>query len=253
MLNLIKYELVRKYKLFAIILVSTILGNLFLSVKFGRDAFFFYAGPSALVLIILFIVDVIKMYSTDLNKKTGYMLFMTPHSGYKIIASKVITAIIEGCMLIVFYLAIVLVNAVVIAGSMDVFRVDFEGIPFSTTWIYIVTVLVLAVVSAILFLMTVYTSITLRKSILDNRAYKGVISFGIFLLLNYVISNLQLKIYNLFNFHLGGKSAYILDFRELPMAMNFVKFVTPSLIISSAFIVLLGFVSGYLLEKKINL
>ena len=89
MLKLIKFEFIRKYKLLSMTLISAIALNI-LAISRGPGGSTMFILLFPLVLSVLYLIDIIKMYSEDLNKKTGYMLFMTPNSGYKIISSKLL-------------------------------------------------------------------------------------------------------------------------------------------------------------------
>ena len=124
MLNLIKYEFIKKTNL-VIALILSIIVNLFLVLKFQTQGSTMFIGLFPLVIMTLYVVDVISMYSRDLNNKSGYMLFMTPNSGYKIIFSKLITAIIEGILILVVYFLIILINGMYVGL---IFNVDYNEV-----------------------------------------------------------------------------------------------------------------------------
>lgn len=86
MLNLIKYEFIKKYKLALITLILSVALNLYFIAK-GVAGSPTFLALFPIIMSVIYIGDIIKMYSDDLNKKSGYMLFMTPNSGYKIIVS----------------------------------------------------------------------------------------------------------------------------------------------------------------------
>lgn len=109
MISLIKYEFIRKYKLVSMILITILALNLLLLTK-GAGGSMLFLVVSLSALFVFYLVDIIKMYSDDLNKKTGYMLFMTPNSGYKIIWAKLLAAIIEGAGLVLIYFIFILIN-----------------------------------------------------------------------------------------------------------------------------------------------
>lgn len=99
MLNLIKYELLRRQKLLliAVVVLVMIQGGILFSLYKGGGfvilaiMLFFLLIYGSLIMVI---VDTIRCYSIDLNQTQGYMLFLTPNSGHKIILSKIFTAII---------------------------------------------------------------------------------------------------------------------------------------------------------------
>ena len=98
------------------ILITMLALNLFLLTRgVGGSMLFLVLSP--IVLYVFYLADIIKMYSDDLNKKTGYMLFMTPNSGYKIISSKLLAAILEGFALVLIYFIFILINGTYIIIS----------------------------------------------------------------------------------------------------------------------------------------
>ena len=116
MLNLIKYELIKKYKLFSIAILFSLGLNVYL-ITTGAGGSIAFIAFFPVIAAILYIVDVIRMYSDDLNKRSGYMLFMTPNSGYKIVISKLVTSVIEGFAILLIYFIFILINGVNIVIS----------------------------------------------------------------------------------------------------------------------------------------
>lgn len=259
MLNLIKYEFIKKYKLIAVTISTAIGLNVFLITRgIGGSATFLVLLP--LVLSILFLTDIIKMYSDDLNNKSGYMLFMTPNSGYKIISSKVLTAVLEGFALLILYFIFLLINGAYIAVSMGN-EIDYSQIIRAVDNLlsgslgfnlgHILVFLLAALTFLIAFITTVYTAMTIRKSIFSEIKFGGLFSFIIFLLINWGLYQLSSEFFEIISPYYesivtvsdtGRVSAGGLAMILLPMI---------SVLIIQA-IAFTG-ISGYLLEKKINL
>lgn len=245
MLNLIKYEFVKKYRMFLVVIITTILAGIFMSYKFGELGLPVFAVILSVGLFILYSVDVIQMYSQDINKKTGYMVFMTPNNGYTIIGSKVITALLEGFGMVIFFILVVILNSFIVYGPGNFSEINFNngGISYTSIFIVLTTVLLFA----IQFVLTIYAAITIRKSVLANVKLKGLISFGIFLLLNYIITKLYSIPYDILNF---SKYDVMVDITQ---TVELLKLLSPAMLTSTILCVALTFLSGYLLEKKINL
>ena len=171
MLNLIKYEFIRKYRLVSMILITMLALNLFLLTRgVGGSMLFLVLSP--IVLYVFYLADIIKMYSDDLNKKTGYMLFMTPNSGYKIISSKLLAAILEGFALVLIYFIFILINGtyiIISAGN----EIDYSQIIKAVDNLlsgslgfnlgHVLVFLLAALAFLIAFITTVYTAMTIRK------------------------------------------------------------------------------------------
>ncbi len=256
MLSLIKYELIKKYKLFLITIISSLALNLYLLTKgAGGSTLFIAIFPIAIA--ILYIVDIIKMYSDDLNKRSGYMLFMTPNSGYKIVVSKLLTAIIEGFAILFIYFIILLINGAYIMHSTGT-ELNFSDIftfvnnlmsgNFGFSIYHVFAFLFTAMIFLIAFLTTVYTAMTVRKSIFSEIKFGGALSFLIFIGINWAISQISTEIFNM----LSPYYESIINSTN-PTATQLTYVFLPINIFSIIQIVTLTLCSGYLLENKINL
>lgn len=260
MFKILKYDFIRKYKFIAIIVFSAIFLNLLLIAKFNIQGSFTFIGIFPFVLIVIYITDIIKMYSDELNKTTGYMLFMTSNSGYKIIISKVITAIFEGLLILLLYFIIIVVNSIYINSvqgysfnidlseiikSINLFLSGYFG--FNLGHLFIILFTSLSFI--ISFILTVYTSNTIRKSIFSEIKLGGFLSFIIFIALNWATSYTSGKILSWikpnFNFVITAKD--FITSTELAMML------LPVIMISMVQSTLMIIISGYLLENKINL
>lgn len=259
MYNIIKYEFLRKHRMFLITVVTAIIINLIAIINKGVTGSISFLSLFPVAISILYISDVIKMYSDDLNKKLGYMLFMTPNSGYKIVISKVLTAILEGFAILFIYLIFIIINGIYL---MTVAGLDFNinlseitkginiilsgSIGFNLGHIFVF--LLTALVFIMSFILTVYTSITIRKSIFSEIRLGGFLSFIIFIILNWGISYLSTKIMSAltpyYNPLINGTNVSATD-----LVTIFLPFIVLTLV--ECAIMTAG--SGYLLEKKINL
>lgn len=266
MLKLLKYEFIKKSKLLLILLITAILANIGLGIAYGENGIGMFLVLSPLVLGIIYLYELIKTYSDDLNKKTGYMLFMTPNSGYKIIGSKLITIILVGFIFFTSYMIFVLTNLSIIAYKMvgdfsliaDGINQLIEGLNMiinGTLGISIgdlILIFIVGIVSSIVFVLTVYAAITIRKSIFSNTKFGGILSFIIFVIINVIYSKLGDLVGNLFKFESITNeisSNVIVTYPSSMMFELFAVLIVFNCIIAS--LLMLG--SGYLIEKKINL
>ncbi|NLJ57450.1 MAG: hypothetical protein GX339_01245, partial [Tissierellia bacterium] len=170
MLNLIKYEFTRKYKSIFMILITVFALNLFL-ISSGPGGSMLFLVFSPIVLGLLYLVDIIKMYASDLNKKTAYMIFLTTNSGYKIIISKLLTAVLEGFGFLLIYFLFFIMNGIYIIlsfGEVVVFSrlisaindIFSRNLGYNFNLVYLFLFLLAALVFLIAFITTVYTAIT---------------------------------------------------------------------------------------------
>ena len=261
MLKIIKYDFIKKYRLISIVLIISAMLNLFAIIKLKIEGSALFLGLFPMAMILLYIIDIIKMYSDDLNKKSGYMLFMTSNSGYKIIVSKVITAILESFAILLIYFIFIVINALYISSiqgfdfsinineivsGINMFLSGNLGFNLGHLFIILFTILVFA----ISFIMSAYTAITVRKSIFSESKFGGLFSFIIFIALNWLTSYVSDKILSIvpsdYNILVNNLETYI---SASKLALSLLPVITLAIIE----IILMAIGSGYLLEKKINL
>ena len=117
MLNLMKYELFRRKRL----LITSLIIFLFLElgIWLGMVLKGNWYIMSITFLMILFVgglafpfIDAVVNYFSDFKSKNGYMLFLTPSSGYKIVGAKVVLLAVE----------LLIMGALIFAAL----RLDFE-------------------------------------------------------------------------------------------------------------------------------
>lgn len=260
MIKIIKYDFIRKYKLLLVTIICSVLINLLAVVKSGANGSFGFLFAFPMLITILYIGDIIKMYSDDLNKKSGYMLFMTSNSGYKIVVSKVATAILEGILILLIYLVFILVNSIYISYIQGfniginisevvhaINQVLSGSLGFNLGHVFIF--LTAALIFSISFILTAYTAITIRKSIFSEVKLGGFLSFLIFVALNWATSYAN-------GHSMSALSSYYDNIQivgNMISATQLLMALLPIMIISVIESILMTIGSGYLLEKKINL
>ncbi len=261
MLKIIKYDFIKKYKLISIVLIISAMLNLFAVIKLKIEGSALFLGLFPMAMILLYVIDVIKMYSDDLNKKSGYMLFMTSNSGYKIIVSKVITAILESFAILLIYFIFILINTLYISAvqgfnltininelvrAINMVLSGSLGFNLGHVFIILFTILVFA----ISFIMSAYTAITVRKSIFSESKFGGLFSFIIFIALNWLTSYVSGKILSILP---SDYNIIVNNFETFISASELAVILLPVITLTIIEIILMAMGSGYLLEKKINL
>lgn len=115
-----------------------------------------------------------------------------------------------------------------------------------------VLVLLIAVLAFLIaFITTVYTAMTIRKSIFSEIKFGGLFSFIIFLLINWLLSLVSDKFHDIMTPYYDSINAVSNAGNISAGGLALILLPIISVFIIQA-IVLTGF-SGYLLEKKINL
>lgn len=199
MIKLLKYELIRKKKVYIITLC--IFAALTLLVAFGiprldNNYWVLITTLSALILVVggvLFpiIINTAKYYS-EYKNRSGFMMFLTPNSGSKIFGSKVLAAIIDTFGIFILLGLFGLISYSIadanysLAPHISRFWTEthqqFPGISAGT----IITVgVIAAIVQNINTIILALFSITVSKTLLAHKSINWFIPLIIFLVLKW--------------------------------------------------------------------
>ena len=260
MMKLIKYELIRKKKLYiATLYVFTALTILAATglPKMDNDHFWFILVivSSAIIFaggVFLPVIINAANYYNDYKKTNGYMMFLTPSSGAKIFGSKILCAAIDtlGSFIYIslFILALCCAANVNIFIDAPIFLTDiyslFPGFSITMVILLLCIALFLQVIGTIVLAMF---SITLSKTMLSHRSINWFIPLVIFLGL------LLLELY-LSALIITGSNSYItgeLYFNMFTINGPLVYAITTA--ISLIFIAAYTASSSALINKKLDL
>ena len=273
MIKIIKYEFVKSSFILLISLLAVI--ALAVGLPFVSNAgIVFFITLIPLAIYILYIVEVIKGYSEDVNKKTGYLLFMTPYSGYHVVIAKMIATLLKGLLLLgVYLLALLLTLSILSFKETGTFVfVTFEdiqemlnAISNSTSGMLvfnfsdILLFLLYTIASAVMFVSMVYLAITLTRTIFANNKLGWLVSIALFIGINTALQFLftatgvafGLEVANpTFAMQVEANPTLVFgDFMMTQLRKAAIIYTPLSLAISAVMV----FFSGLLLEKKVNL
>ena len=202
MFNLIKYELIKQRgsKLIALGIFAILEVIFLLGVLLEKDGFLGFGMGFLAIVSIVFIfwlgIEAIFTLSNDMKNKSGYMLFMTPQSVYKIMAGKVLSSIITiiiamACiaLLALADMTILLVRFSSIKEFTNMVRdmtEAFTGIDFS--WQSGLGFLIMLILSWISMVAAGFVAVTISNTLLANLKAKGLISFVIFIAVGIISS-----------------------------------------------------------------
>lgn len=263
--NLIKYELKGKSKYILGAVVLIVLFNVYLIFKGrinaseGISKASFSFGLSSLCIIVSMVVAFAQLagsFRRDITGDTAYLLFTLPQSGYSILGSKMIIALIDFVIFSVVPTTMFILNAVfivpLIPGSKDILT-ELTKAAWINKGAIISNYLILALIfTQILLLM--YFSLVVSKSILKQRKYRKLLSFIIFILTIIVVAKIGGLITNVFpqTINLGK-----VGFRppvETMMSYRFDSDINIASMIYEIFIYIMLFIgTGYLMEEKMDL
>ena len=257
--KLLKYEIRKNLGTVVVILIGLALleGFFLISVATSKSTNSAAVGSimSAVLLVLysivcffmVFILSV-RSYANELNTKTGFMLFMTPHTPTAIIVAKLLYTLIFGTLLAGLLVLCAVGDWAVLLGKygqiedfVEMFKSLFSMIRFNPGR-FLVTLLGYVINFLLSFFSAVvlaYLAVTLSATFLQSNKYRGLISFLLFLamiILIRVIGNL-----------IPGVNPKVYEIENLLTAM------IPSMILN--LVVLIGGVFGsvWLLERKVSL
>ncbi|MBP2031882.1 hypothetical protein J2Z42_000547 [Clostridium algifaecis] len=257
MFKLVKYDLMSYYKDFLIMVCSVLLLNLALCTRIGvwkSDAIFSVSLLISFAASVVTIIWNLKVFSRDIYEDSGYLLFTLPKSGYSILASKIITSILQCLivavtMIIITFLWVELLK--VTSGFVLNTREVFNFVIKNTSISFLIFIILGSLVSYILFLLTVYLAITLSKVAIKNRKLGKFGSFVIFVILVIIQSKLADSLANIFpqSFVLHASSGR----NAIEYANSIVNINIAVVILAIAFMAGMFYAASYLIENKLDL
>ena len=143
------------------------------------------------------ILSVVTLHR-DMNTKQGYMLFMTPNSSYKILGAKVIECALSILLAGVFFFALGWLDFGLLLGkgvNQQIWDMLREMIQSINDKIQLdaphIAALVFSILSSWLCtITTAYLADVVSSSLLNGKKGNGIVTFLLFLALNYAISKL---------------------------------------------------------------
>jgi hypothetical protein len=197
MLKLIQYEYRRNLTSIAVMLGAILLLQCFyLFSVFKKDVNLVVPAAALLFIAAIFcamgmMIYSVALYSRELNAKTSYLTFMTPHRASKVLGAKLISALLLG----LFFAAILgvfgswdislLIRAF---PQLELVRVlteemlpDLIGQDLATVLNTIAAMGIEFLINFFTFVMVAYLAITLSATVLQNKKLKGLVSLLIFI------------------------------------------------------------------------
>jgi ABC-2 type transport system permease protein len=248
MLKLIKYELRGNLFIIIGICISIIVGNFMLLTRKGvwnASTLHVLSGLiafSGMVVIFIYSVNIMSKY---LHNDSGYLLFTLPQSGVSIIASRLITGIIQ-----ITGIGIV---AAVVTYLCSGTKIDFSFLHHINLRMMIFSI-ISYLYSMVYLLILIYFSMIIGKAALRSRKLGKIGSFLVFIILIVGITWISVKIDRLFpqTFDLGKilntNISGIYGSIDFSYRMNIANTIFGLLLFGGLFSS-----SSYLLEKRVDL
>lgn len=250
MLNIIKYEWMNRWKFFLVGLVVGILLNIelmrnIINENSMNQAPALYVGiliALAFAFCIALGIDHIRRMYKSLFSEVGYFLFTTPLSGYGILGGKLLTIILE-CLGITFLgWLFVFIDYKILLDKFPEIKINAEIPP--EVMISLFKFFMLVLFGYILFLLMIYISMTLVKSIFASVKYGKILSFIFFIIVSKIVGELMSYI---------GKFTETVVELEMYGDAHFPTVTNEYFLLNICIVGALFMATGYLLDRKVNL
>lgn len=200
--KLIKYELKKQMlsKIVVGVLAAICEAIFFVGLIIDKEE---WAGVGLGVLFILgfaslfyFSFETIITYSNDLKTKQSYMLFLIPRNMYQVVGAKMITTLLQILLFGAAFMAIIIGDVFAVCARygeikdlIEVLKMMFEEIAgFNVNMEEVIFVICTLLVVWIEFILMCMLAITLSTTLFANKRYKGVISFGIYIVFELLLA-----------------------------------------------------------------
>ncbi|MCD3352112.1 hypothetical protein G8V03_14160 [Clostridium botulinum D/C] len=256
--KLIKYELKGNYKIFsALCIIASILNIVSLTrlEKWGSGP---VTGCMSMVTMSLFIISlviIINSFKNELYEDRGYLTFTLPISGNKILASKLICALVWFSLTSI--VSLIFFKILIGTKGADIVRVIIS-LNLKSLIIFAIAGII---INTITLLLMIYFSIALTKVARRGKKVSGILAFVVFIALSFLIYYISFKLSNIFpqqmhialnlNNYLGGNGSInnmAIKVTDANLTINIASAIYQIFVYIGLFI---G--TGYLMEKKINI
>ena len=205
-------------------------------------AIFFMLGFGSL---FYFSFETIVTYSNDLKTKQSYMLFLIPRNMYQVVGAKMITTLLQILLVGAAFVAIFVGDVFAVCARygeieelIEVFKMMFAEITgINVNMAEVIYVICTLIVVWIEFILMCMLAITLSTTLFANKRYKGVISFGIYIVFELLLAKIADLVTN------GVMSGEVLELNA--MAWIYIG-------VYAVAMVLCYFGTVWLLDKKIS-
>ncbi|MFP4698184.1 MAG: hypothetical protein ACLFMO_05700 [Eubacteriales bacterium] len=220
MYQLLKYEMIKKWKLFLIVLSTVILAEGFilyqLLIKENWSTPLFVFSFMAFGGMFFVLIDSINSFSLELRRKSGYMLFLTPRNGYQIVGAKVMISLLELFIGFFVYIGLARINYSVLKNTisdeanefMDLL-VDLISPNINIYELFYVSLNL--ILQWLLIIMSAYLAIILIKTLLANKRFTGFISFIFFIVITSGLIYFSSVINNYLSFNLNLSETVVVN------------------------------------------
>jgi hypothetical protein len=263
MYKLLKWEVKSKYKFILATLGILAVVNLWLLtlVKSGPNNAipFGFSIMAAMTASFIIAIDGIATFTKSLKRDYKYLLFSVPRNGYERIGSNLIMAAVKLLIVMIFGALFILINGLYTmnvlgnGGYSQLFTV-LSKLHFEM--FFTVTVILAAYIA---FLVTIYFSKIVCKSVLKGIRFSGLITFIFFLATYSVITKMLSFIESVFKYSFDIKlftnfneSSGTFNSDKIHMTVSNISVNAAGLIFGILVVVLMFLTASYVLDKDVD-
>ena len=271
--NVLKYEI--KKSRFMMLIVGIIIGCLeiayligFFGFKFAQneklnDIFTSIWALSTVLLIVAACCSMLAgalysvlLYNSDIRKKSGYMLFLTPTPTWQWILAKILMGLLATAVLVVVFAVLGIADILLFIPELD--DTSFIGqllIPLRDMFFDNIGTMVLFLLNMILqivvMITTIYLAISMSKTLLGNKKIGTFVAFVFWIALEI----LQSAISSLFTLLSNGLFSISIDMSEDGLVYNLdtaIPYLLAAMALNLVFAGVCYGITTYLTDKKMS-
>ncbi len=214
------------------------------------------------VAMIYMMIRGVASYSTELKSKSAYLIFMTPNSGTKIMASKYLYTFVNALLLGAVCGGLGALDVRLLMESQEEWRylleqglriLRLQGYQTGQIILAIVFYLMMVILALLMFFAIAYFAITLSHTFFHNLKGRGFIALILFIAVYYGLIKLQELFPNPGNMLVTGISSDASAELVIGSFTDLLTMMIPYGIFDLAVILLSLFGCGWMLDKKVSL
>ena len=222
----------------------------------------------SLAVYIFVLIRGVTSYSGELKSRSAYLIFMTPNSTRKIIASKFLFTLVLSVLFGGLYVGLGVLDVRLLLmelGELEEFMEMFQaamqelGIRLDQIVLAIVFTVIYMLLALLSFFAVAYLAVTLSHTLFRDKSWRWVMAILFYLMINYgigLINTIFPTVYMSLRFMEApgvGNLAAAYGINTAPTFMDLLALTLPQALVSLATVILSFFGCAWMLEKKVSL
>lgn len=221
-----------------------------------------------LAVYVFVLVSGVTSYSGELKSRSSYLIFMTPHSTRKIIASKFFYTLVLSGAMAALYIGLGALDVRLLLGKLGEWQEFIElfqeamrelGVNLQQIGFAVIFTAMYMVLSMLSFFAVAYLAVTISHTLFRDQKFRWLAAIVFFVGINYAVSfigSLFPAVYTgmkLMEAPGVGNIAAAYGINTAPLFSELLLLMVPQMVISAAMVLLSLFGCAWMLEKKVSL